>query len=482
MGMESNPYIPNSSKNTIEIMLKEIGVKSIDELYRDVPRSIPRHELKGLPQGHSEIEVRRILESIVKKNRTLHEMPTFLGAGVWPHYVPAVVDAITSRSEFLTSYTPYQPEISQGMLQALFEYQSVMAELLNMDVTNSSLYDWSSALGEAALMAKRITERDVILVPHIIHPDRLKVLNTYTEAAGVELEQIPNDSETGQLSLQELGKRLSDDVAAVYIENPSYLGFIEDQVDDISRATHEKGSLFIVGVDPTSLGLLRPPGDYDADIAIGEGQPLGNHMNFGGPLLGIISCREDMKIIRQMPGRLVGLTTTLEGDQIGFVLTLQTREQHIRREKATSNITSNEALCALGALVYCCLLGATGFKELGEVILTNANYAIDKLSKIEGLKAPLFKSSHFMEFTLNTDAKGVSIDHFNNELLRRDIQGGHSIKNEFPEFGNTALMCVTELHTKEDIDRLTEASEEIMAESGQLENRQDRRAGTERGI
>jgi glycine dehydrogenase subunit 1 len=479
---ESNPYIPNSSKSTIEKMLKEIGAKSIDELYRDVPGSIPRHELKGLPRPHSEVEVRRILDSIIRKNRTIHEMPTFLGAGVWPHYVPAVVDTIVSRSEFLTSYTPYQPEISQGMLQALFEYQSVMAELLDMDVANSSLYDWPTALGEAALMAKRVVERDIILVPRIIHPDRLKVMRLYTEAAGMKVSQIPYDKETGLLSIQELRNRLSDDVAAVYIENPSYLGFIEEQVDDISKTAHENGSLLIVGVDPTSLGVLRPPGEYDADIAIGEGQPLGNHLNFGGPLLGIISCKDDMKIIRQMPGRLVGLTTTIQGDKIGFVLTLQTREQHIRREKATSNITTNEALCALAASAYCCLLGAKGFRELGEIILTNANYAMKRLSKIDGLRAPIFQSSHFKEFTLNTDGTGKSINYFNNELLKRGIQGGHSIDNEFPELGNTALVCVTELHMKEDIDLLTEASEEIAGKPDQRDNETDEQSSVEREI
>jgi glycine dehydrogenase subunit 1 len=475
MDVKSNPYIPNSSEGIVQRMLKEIGIESIDELYRDVPKNIPRNQLEGLSKPHSEIEAKRALQSVIRKNQSIHEVTSFLGAGIWPHYVPAVVDAVVSRSEFLTAYTPYQPEISQGLLQALFEYQSAMAELLNVEVVNSSLYDWSSALGEAALMAKRITQRNRILIPRIIHPDRLRVLKTYTEAAGMTTEQIPYDPETGQLALQELKKSISDDVGAVYIENPSYLGFIEDQVDEISEMAHRRGSLLIVGVDPTSLGLLRPPGDYDADIAIGEGQPLGNHMNFGGPLLGIIGCKEDMKLIRQMPGRLVGLTTTLEGDKIGFVLTLQTREQHIRREKATSNITSNEALCAVGALVYCCLLGAKGFKELGEVILANSNYASTKLNKIEGLKTPIFGSRHFKEFTLNTDDSGVSIDSFNSELLKMGIQGGHQIIDEFSELGNTSLMCVTELHTKEDLDRLIGASEEIIASLGRQEPASRRR-------
>lgn len=357
---DSNPYIPNSSEKIMREMLKEIGVESVEELYRDIPKSIPRHELRGMPSSHSEVEVRRILNSIILKNRTIHEMPTFLGAGVWPHYVPALVDMIVSRSEFLTSYTPYQPEIAQGILQALFEYQSVMAELLDMEVVNSSLYDWSTALGEAALLAKRVTQRSIILIPHIIHPDRFKVLKTYVEGSGIKVEEISPQEKTGQLSLQSLKDKLSEDVAAVYVENPSYFGFLEEQVDDISKIAHERGSLLIAGVDPTSLGVIRPPGEYDADIAIGEGQPLGNHMSFGGPLLGILGCREDLKLIRQVPGRLVGMTTTLEGNDTGFVLTLQTREQHIRRERATSNITSNEALCAVAALVYSSLLGPRG--------------------------------------------------------------------------------------------------------------------------
>nr|MDO8132905.1 aminomethyl-transferring glycine dehydrogenase subunit GcvPA [Candidatus Njordarchaeum guaymaensis] len=463
MAPDSHPYIPNSCKKIAIEMLKEIGIKSIEELFRDIPRDIPKYEARDLPRGHSEFETRRVVRSIASKNKTVHEMPTFLGAGVWPHYVPAAVDMIVSRSEFLTSYTPYQAEISQGMLQALFEYQSMMAELLEMDVVNSSLYDWSTALGEAALMVKRVTQRNVILFPRIIHPERLRVLRTYGESAGIKIDEVPYDKRTGKLSLQELRNRISHDVAAVYIENPSYLGFIEDQVEDISLVAHEKGSLLVVGVDPTSLGVLRPPGDYGADIAIGEGQPLGNHMNFGGPLLGIFSCRDDQKVIRQMPGRIVGMTTTLDGNETGFVLTLQTREQHIRREKATSNITSNEALCALAASAYCSLLGAKGLKELGETILTHSNYAIKKLGEIKGLKVPVLESSHFKEFTLNTDQSRKSISDLNKKLLASGIQGGHPINNEFPEFGNTALFCVTEIHSKDDIDKLILSCEEILA-------------------
>ena len=465
MTSDSNPYIPNSSQRIIREMLTEIGIESIEDLYRDVPESIPRQKLREIPSPHSEIEVRRVLNAIAAKNKTIRDMPTFLGAGVWPHHVPALVDTIVSRSEFLTSYTPYQAEIAQGMLQALFEYQSIMAELLDIDVVNSSLYDWSTALGEAALMAKRATQRNVILVPHIIHPDRLRVLRTYVEAAGMKVEEIAQDRKTGRLSLQSLRNKLSEDVAAVYLENPSYLGFIEEQVDDVSKAAHERGCLLIAGIDPTSLGVIRPPGEYDADIAIGEGQPLGNRMGFGGPLLGILGCKDDLKLIRQIPGRLVGMTTTLDGRETGFVLTLQTREQHIRREKATSNITSNEALCAIAALVYCSLLGAKGFRQLGELILTNTTYAIHGLSKISGLKAPLIQAAHFKEFTISTNESNVPIESFNKELLKRGVQGGHIVDNEFPEYENTALICVTEVHSKEEVDKLVGASEEIMEDA-----------------
>jgi glycine dehydrogenase subunit 1 len=462
MSSEPNPYIPNSSEKAIHEMLREIGIESIEDLYRDVPKAIPRHQLREIPSPHSEIEIRHILSSIAAKNKSVHDMPTFLGAGVWPHYVPALVDMIVSRTEFLTSYTPYQAEIAQGMLQALFEYQSAMAELLDLDVVNSSLYDWSTALGEAALMAKRTTQRSIILVPHIIHPDRLRVLKTYVEAAGIRVQEVQQDKKTGKLSLRSLKDKLSEDVAGVYVENPSYLGFIEEQVDDISKAAHERGCLLIAGVDPTSLGVIRPPGQYDADIAVGEGQPLGNRMGFGGPLLGIIGCKEDLKLIRQIPGRLVGMTTTVDRKETGFVLTLQTREQHIRREKATSNITSNEALCAIAALVYSSLLGARGFRQLGELIIANTNYTIHRLNKIGGLKAPSIQATHFKEFTVSTNESDISIESFNSKLLERGIQGGHIIDKEFPEYENTALICVTEIHSKEDIDKLVVASEEIM--------------------
>jgi glycine dehydrogenase subunit 1 len=443
-------------------MMQQIGIKSIDELYADIPEKYLLKKPLNLPNALSEFEVKKHVEAFLSKNKTCNDMPMFLGAGCWPHYVPAVVKEIVQRSEFLTSYTPYQPEISQGMLQALFEYQSMICELTGMSVANCSMYDWASALGEAARMAARITGRREILIPKIIHPERAKTLQVYTEPAGIKVQQVGYNAETGQISLEDLKSKISEKTAAVYIENPSYLGFIEAQVDEISKEAHEHNAFFIVGVDPTSLGILKSPGEYDADIVIGEAQPLGNSMNFGGPLLGIFACRDDMNLIRQMPGRIIGLTTTVEGSRQGFCMALQTREQHIRHEKATSNICSNEALCAVASSVYMALLGPQGFRELGETVMYNANYAMRLLSRIDGVKAPIFLSPHFKEFTVNFDKTGLSVKEAHEKLLQRKVHGGKDISKEFPEFGETALYCITEIHSKEELERLAAALEEVL--------------------
>jgi len=339
----------------------------------------------------------------------------------------------------------------------------MICELTAMEVANCSMYDWASALGEAARMADRITGRKEILIPKLIHPERAATLQVYADAAGIATKQIAYDKEIGQLSLKDLRNKISNKTAAVYIENPSYLGFIETQVDEISKEAHVHGALFIVGVDPTSLGILKSPGGYDTDIVVGDAQPLGNSMNFGGPLLGIIACRDDMNLIRQMPGRIIGMTTTVDGSKNGFCMALQTREQHIRREKATSNICSNEALCAVASAVYMALLGPEGLRELGETIMYKANYAIWLLSKIGRVRTPIFKSAHFKEFTVNFDEAGLSVKEVNTELLQRHIHGGKDVSKEFPELGETALYCVTEIHSKAEIEELAKALEEISA-------------------
>ena len=465
LGKRSHPYIPNSVTDTKSEMMLELGIKSIDELYADVPEKYHLKRKLNLPEKPlSEFEVRRHVEALLSKNKSCNAMPVFLGAGCWPHYVPAVVQEIVSRSEFLTAYTPYQPEVSQGMLQTLFEYQSMMCELTGMDVSNCSMYDWASALGEAARMAARFEGRNEILIPRIIHPERAATLQTYAEPAGITVKQVGYDSENGQLDLNDLKNKISDKTAAVYIENPSYLGHIESQVADIGKEVHSHNSLFIVGVDPISLGILKPPGEYDADIVVGEAQPLGNGMNFGGPLLGIMACRDDLSLIRQMPGRIIGLTTTQDNSRQGFCMALQTREQHIRRERATSNICTNEALCAVASAVYMALLGPEGLRQLAEAIAYKSNYAMQLLSKIRGVKTPVFKSAHFKEFTVNFDETGLKAREINEKLLRHQVQGGKDVSKDFPELGQTGLYSVTETHSKQEIERLRDAMEEALDE------------------
>ena len=443
--------------------MREIGIRSIEELFSDIPEKFRLKRKLNVPEkGLSEFEVKKHVEALLSRSETCNDMPVFLGAGCWPHYVPAVVKEIAQRSEFLTSYTPYQPETSQGMLQALFEYQSMICEITGMGVANCSMYDWASALGEAARMAARVKGRHEILIPKIISPERAATLKVYAEPAGISVRQVEFDAEKGYINLEDLRNAISDKTAAVYIENPSYLGFIETQVDEISKETHANDALFIVGVDPTSLGILRPPGDYEADIVIGEAQPLGNPMNFGGPLLGIFACREDMALVRQMPGRIIGMTRTQDGTKNGFCMALQTREQHIRREKATSNICSNEALCSVASAVYMALLGPEGLRELGETVMYNANYAVHLLSKIGGVKAPVFKSAHFKEFTVNLDETGLSVKDVNQRLLGRRIHGGKDVSSEFSELGQTALYCVTEMHSRDEIESLAAALEGIL--------------------
>lgn len=456
-----HPYIPNV-REIQKQMLREIGTESVDELFADISSKIRLKRKLKLPDAMSELEVKRHVQGMLAKNKPFTQMLSFLGGGVWPHHVPAHVRELLRRSEFLTSYTPYQPEVSQGMLQALFEYQSMICELTGMGAANSSMYDWATSLGEAALMCARVTGKRKFIVPELISPERFATLQNYALGPGLELVKIGYDRQTGQLDLSQLRKELGQGVAGVYVENPNYLGFLETQVGEIAKAAHDAGALFVVGINPISLGLLKAPGDYGADIVIGEAQPLGNPVSFGGPLLGIFACRDDAKLARQMPGRLVGITTTLEGKTRGYAMVLQTREQHIRRERATSSICSNEALCAVAAAIYLASLGPRGLLELGEACAANANYAMRKLKTVEGLKVPIFNAPHFNEFTLNCDDTGNSAAKLNAELLKRDIQGGKPLRGEFPELGETSLMCVTELHTKDDIDRLVNALAEIV--------------------
>ncbi len=369
-----HPLLPNLDDEIVAEMLKRVGAKSIDELFSDIPKRIRLKRLLRVSEGRPESVVRRETLAKLAENRTPPNTLCFLGGGVWPHYIPAVVESITSRQEFYTSYTPYQAEISQGMLQALFEYQSLMCDLLGMEACNSSMYDWASAAGEAVRMATRVTGRNGILVAGNIGPNRLEVIKSYVQATKIQVDTIDFDNETGQLDINDALVKLNDGVAGVYLENPNYFGILETGINELVQAIHKRGGLALVGVDPISLSVVREPGAYDADIVVGEGQPHGIPMNYGGPHLGIFAVRE-LTLARDMPGRLIGITTTKDSPQKAFSMVLQTREQHIRREAATLNICTNQSLMAIAASSYLALLGKNGFKKLGEVILSNSHYA-----------------------------------------------------------------------------------------------------------
>jgi glycine dehydrogenase subunit 1 len=354
------------------------------------------------------------------------------------------------------------------MLQALFEYQSLMAELVELPIVNASMYDWASALGEAALLTTRITNRDTFLIPQLISPARRAVLSTYTQPAGVKVASVGYNQRTGQLNVEHLKELLDANTAGVYFENPGYLGVLQDDVDAIVDTVHDAGAIVVVGVDPISLGVIRPPGDYNADIVIGEGQPLGSPINMGGPLLGIFASKDERKILRQLPGRIIGLTSTQDGNERGFVMTMQAREQHIRREKATSNICSNQAHSAITAAVYLSLLGPQGIAELGEKILQLRHYAEKQLNAVDGVKAPLFEAPHFKEFGVsigNGDAGG-SPSHKIRTVLENiqecGILAGIPLDQSFPELGEAALVCVTETHTQDEIDQLAAAFQQAL--------------------
>jgi glycine dehydrogenase subunit 1 len=437
-----HPYLPNSVPEIKEKMMDEIGIQSIDELFSDIPKEFIYGKPLDILGPLSEIEVKQHVSGLLEENKTL-KCPPFLGGGVWPHYVP----------------TPYQPEISQGILQAIFEYQSLVCELVGMDVANSSLYDWATAVGESALMSSRITRNFKVLVPDLMSPHRLSTLRTYTEPAGVEVELVDHDPITGLLDLEDLKEKNDDKIAMVYIENPSYMGFAEEQAEAIGEIAHDTKALYVVGVDPTSLGLLKAPGDYGADIVCGEGQPLGNHMSYGGPLLGILACKHDNKYIRQMPGRIIGVTETIADRRQGYVMTLATREQHIRREKATSNICSNQALCAVASGTYLALMGPQGMRDLSETIMKKAKYAQKKIGELPGVRAPVFNSFHFKEFTVNFQYK--TLKEVNAALHAHGIEAGIPLNGDF-DLGETALYCVTELHSKKDIDYLVSTLKEAL--------------------
>lgn len=431
-------------------MLEAMGLASIDELFDVIPAE-NRYPALELPTPLSEIEVKRLLAALAERNADLEHYPSFLGAGAYHHFVPSVVDSVVSRGEFYTAYTPYQPEVSQGTLTAIYEFQTMICALTGMDVANASMYDGATALAEAGLMAARVTRRCRLVVASTIPPRYRQVLRTYTQGTGMEIVEV-GSVDDGTVDGSEAERLLDDTTAALMVQHPNFLGCVED-LEPLSELAHAAGALLVVCTDPIALGLFEAPGDGGADIVVAEGQCLGNPPSYGGPYVGLFSCRQ--KYVRQMPGRLVGGTTDAQGRR-GFVLTMQPREQHIRREKATSNICSNEALVALAACTYLSVLGKQGLRKVAELCYHKAHYAAQRIAALPGYDR-LF-GSFFKEFAIRT---AVPASRVNDLLWERGIIGGYELGKDYPDLSDCLLFCVTEMHTRAQIDRLVEALEEV---------------------
>ena len=445
-----SPYLPQT-ENDLRTMLETIGLSSVEELFEDVPAQ-HRFPKLNLPEAVSEMEILNELYGMALKNSSTGCYATFLGAGAYNHFVPSAVPAMASRGEFLTAYTPYQPEVSQGTLQAAFEYQSMIAELTGMEVVNASHYDGATSMAEAAIMSYNVGrgKRNKIIVSPRVDPQYRQVLRTYLPAG----QLLITGDEDLNAGLGDLKAMLDGETACLIVQNPDFFGQLLD-VDRLAEAVHEAGALLVVVANPIhSLGLLKPPGEYGADIVVAEGQPLGAGLNFGGPYLGVFAAT--MKHVRKMPGRLVGETVGVDGER-GFVLTLSPREQHIRREKATSNICTNQGLIALIAGMYLAYMGKGGMRSVSEICYHRAHYAaagIDKLDRYQ-----VISSGHFFnEFVVQCPKP---VDEINQALLEEGILGGYDLQSDYPEAVNQMLVCVTEMNDRTQMDRLIQVLGQI---------------------
>ncbi len=437
------PFIVNTASEREE-MLKAIGANSFDDLIADIPEEIRLKRALDILPASDELQVRKLLEGLASANRSTSDYVSYLGGGAYDHFIPAAIKTIASRSEFYTAYTPYQAEVSQGTLQAIYEYQSLICRLYEMDVTNASMYDGATALAEAVLMAMNVTGRSQVVVAGKLHPWNSSVLKTYLEASG-HTAVIQNTLEDGVGSISSLKGIVNDSIAAIVVQQPNFYGCLED-VEAIRDIAHANGALFIVSSDPISLGVLAAPGSYGADIAVGEGQPLGNPQSFGGPYLGIFTVKQ--QLVRTIPGRLVGMTKDRDGED-GFILTLQTREQHIRREKATSNICSNQALNALQAAVYLSLLGKEGIREVAAQSARKAHYLAGKIAAIPGFSLK-YTSPYFREFVVNTPIPAAAVIA---AMQEKKVFAGYDLAAH-DETG--LLIAVTEKRTREELDSFAE--------------------------
>ncbi|MFT4048644.1 MAG: aminomethyl-transferring glycine dehydrogenase subunit GcvPA [Solirubrobacterales bacterium] len=427
-------------------MLAAIGADSIDDLFADIPDGVRLQRPLDLPAGKAEFEVFDHLAALAEKNIHADREISFLGAGMYDHYVPALVDSIISRSEFLTPYTPYQPEVSQGNLQVMFEYQTAIAELTGLDVSNASVYEGPSAMAAAGYLAYNENKRTRFVVSSAVNPQYRQTLKTNAHGYGGEVVEV--NAENGVTDPATFAEQIDDETAAIFIQYPNFFGSIED-LGALTEAAHAKGALVVCVADPLTLGVLAPPGDFGVDICVGEGQTLGNRLDFGGPSFGFFAATK--KLIRRMPGRIAGETVDADGRR-GWVLTLQTREQHIRREKATSNICTSQALNALAGTIYLSWLGRKGIVELGELMLKRTAYAREALSAVDGVEL-LFDAPVFREFAIKVDAPARAVL---DQLALDGINGGYRLGIDYPELGDAILVAITEKRSREQIDLLAE--------------------------
>ncbi|MEX0819172.1 MAG: aminomethyl-transferring glycine dehydrogenase subunit GcvPA [Pirellulaceae bacterium] len=440
------PYTFNTPEDQ-QAMLDAIGAASLEDLFAPIPDSLRLKRLLDIPAAMGELELTQHIQALAAKNEHAGQRVCFLGGGSYDHFVPAVVDAIASRGEFYTSYTPYQPEVSQGNLQVTFEYQTLICQLTGMDVSNASLYDGGSAAVEAVLLCMSVTKRSKVVTTSSVHPEYRQIIETYFTHLGAELVTV--GSPDGTVSIEELEAAVDDQTACVLLQQPNFFGCIE-HAERVSRIAHDRGALFVVSCDPISLGLLKRPGDVGADVVIAEGQSLGTPMQYGGPYLGIMACRE--QFVRRMPGRIAGETVDRRGKRC-WVLTLQTREQHIRREKATSNICTNQGLFALRAAIYLSAVGPQGLREVAELCLQKGRYAIEQIVADDRFELA-FPQPVFKEFVIR-DRKGKVADVLA-ECHESGILAGIPLATWYPELADCFLVAVTEKRTKHEIDLLAD--------------------------
>lgn len=442
------PYIPATHEDE-QKMLKACNVSSIDDLFSDIPDDLKLNRDLNLDESKSELEVSEIITKMADKN--IDDLTCFLGAGAYDHYIPSLIKSITSRSEFYTAYTPYQAEISQGTLQSIFEFQSMIAEITKMDIANASMYDGATAAVEACIMAVGKTRRNKIVVPKTVHPETRQILKTYLQFKDVEVVEVDYDREYGTTDLNKLKEVVGEETACILVQNPNFFGVIED-VDEIGSIARDNKAMYVMSVNPITLSILKSPGEVGADIAVGDAQPLGNSLNFGGPYVGFLAIKSGL--IRKMPGRVVGQTVDADGKRC-YALTLQTREQHVRREKATSNICSNQGLNALIASIYLATMGKKGYQEVAMQNMQKSHYAYKKFDESKSFE-PVFKGKFFNEFVVKSP---MPVDELNEKLLENKILGGYDLGKDYEELKGCVLMCVTEKRTAKEIDNLVNLME-----------------------